>query len=392
MTMIQHMTLPRVLTVALCALGLGTHVSAQQELLNTTADSTTPFVPTGPEMALGLDKWLGGIHSPNQSPYFDLYFNQLTAENSTKWGSVEGTRDTMRWTEADAAYTYAKEHGYPFRFHVLVWGSQYPNWITTLSEADQLAEIEEWFAAVAERYPDIDYLEVVNEPLHAAPPFTAALGGAGTTGWDWVIKAFEMARQHFPDTPLVLNEYSVVNDPSQMNRYLQIIQLLKDRNLVDIVAEQGHSFTTVYGSDTMIAQLDRLAGTGLPIMITEFDISREDDAVQLSEYERIFPIFWDHPAVIGITLWGYRPGTWQTNAFLVNTDGSERPALVWLRDYVASSALPWNDYPVRYNWVNADDWLGWVYVGHAPWIWTESLGWAYQATESTSGGWFYISR
>jgi endo-1,4-beta-xylanase len=33
--------------------------------------------------------------------------------------------------------------------------------------SDQRDEIEEWFSAVATRYPGIDYLEVVNEPLNA---------------------------------------------------------------------------------------------------------------------------------------------------------------------------------------------------------------------------------
>ena len=32
--------------------------------------------------------------------------------------------------------------------------------------AEQLEEIDEWMAAIAERYPDIDQIDVVNEPLH----------------------------------------------------------------------------------------------------------------------------------------------------------------------------------------------------------------------------------
>jgi endo-1,4-beta-xylanase len=74
-----------------------------------------------------------------------------------KWGSVEGTRDNMNWGPLDAAYNLAKDNGWPFRFHVLVWGSQQPTWITSLSAEEQLEEIEEWFTLVAERYPDIDY-------------------------------------------------------------------------------------------------------------------------------------------------------------------------------------------------------------------------------------------
>ena len=48
---------------------------------------------------------------------------------------------------------------------------------------------------------------------------------------------------------------------------------------------------------------------GLPIHITELDIPGNDDPVQLANYQRIFPVFWEHPAVAGITLWGYHQNT-----------------------------------------------------------------------------------
>lgn len=75
----------------------------------------------------------------------------------------------MNWSTLDAAYELARTNGFPFRFHVLVWGNQQPGWIEALSSEEQLEEIEEWFSLVAERYPEIDYLEVVNEPLHDPP-------------------------------------------------------------------------------------------------------------------------------------------------------------------------------------------------------------------------------
>ncbi len=353
-----------------------------------------PFEPTGPPLALGQSKWLGCIYSPAQIINHDKYFNQLTPENSGKWGSVEGARDNMNWGPLDNAYNYAKEHGEPFRFHVLVWGNQQPAWIESLSPAEQLEEIEEWFAAVAARYPDIDYVEVVNEPLHAAPVYATALGGGGTTGFDWIIKSFEMARQYFPDSALVLNEYSVVNDYGMMSSYLYIVNLLKDRGLIDIVAEQAHGFSTGGSVQNMKDQLDRLAATGLPIMITEFDVSGATDEIQLLAYQRIFPVFWEHPAVMGITLWGYRPGTWRDNAELVRYDDTERPAMEWLREYIVSTTESWMGYPVRYNWVETGSWLSKVYIGNSPWIWFKKMGWVWadEDTATEAGTWMYFPR
>lgn len=300
----------------------------------------------GPPLASNQPKFVGNIYSSSQVENFTAYWNQVTPENAGKWGSVEGTRDVMNWSGLDAAYNLAKDNGFPFHFHVLIWGAQQPAWINDLSAEEQLEEITEWFEAVAERYPDIDYLEVVNEPLPGHNPpdgtsgranYKAALGGDGDSGWDWVLNAFRMAREIFPpETRLMLNDYSIINSSSNTSTYLQIIELLQAENLIDIIGEQGHAFTTTAATTTMRTNLNALAATGLPIQITELDIDGTSDAVQLQSYQRIFPTLYEHPGVEGITLWGWRRGLWrdEQGAYLINQDGTERPALEWLRNYL----------------------------------------------------------
>lgn len=330
----------------------------------TTEPPPPPFVPTGPPMALDQPKFVGGISSPAQDLNMTAYFNQVTPENGGKWGSVEGTRDVMSWGALDAAYNLAKgnvlkapgdprdgaPYPLPFRMHTLVWGGQQPAWIETLPPEVQRAEIEQWFAAVAARYPAIDFIDVVNEPIHQPPAgpghgnYIAALGGTGATGWDWVITAFTLARQHFPGARLGINEYSVENDASTMSRYVAIIRLLQERRLIDYVGVQGHAFSTRVPAATIVANLDLLAATGLPVYVTELDIDGPTDEIQLADYQRIFPAFWEHPVVRGVTLWGYRPGHWRTaqGAYVVLDNGAERPAMVWLQDYVRHATLkPW---------------------------------------------------
>ncbi|WP_167855256.1 endo-1,4-beta-xylanase [Hymenobacter wooponensis] len=307
-----------------------------------------PFNPPGPPIATGKPKFLGGVYSNPQKVNFGKYFNQVVSENGGKWGSVEGTRNVMNWTDLDSAYLRAKRQNIPFRMHVLIWGNQQPSWIENLPPAEQLAEIKEWYAAVAQRYPDIAFLEVVNEPTHDAPVmqsptdqgsgnYIEALGGKGATGWDWVITSFQLARQYFPNTPLMLNDYSVENTTAGAQQYLNIINLLKQRNLIDVVGIQGHAFSTQpTPAASLTANLNLLASAGFPLYITELDIDGLQDEVQLAEYQRVFPLFWEHPAVKGITLWGYRPGHWRTaqGAYLAYENGAERSALKWLRDYV----------------------------------------------------------
>jgi endo-1,4-beta-xylanase len=304
-----------------------------------------PYTRTAPPIATGNAKYLGAAWSPGTASLnFANYWNQITPENGGKWGSVEGTRDVMNWNDADTSYALAKANGFKFKWHTLVWGSQQPGWIAALPPAEQLEEIDEWMAAIAARYPDIDQIDVVNEPLHAPPPYINALGGAGATGWDWVIKSFEMARHYFPHAQLLINDYSITNDGNATTRYLQIIQLLKDRGLIDGIGDQVHAFSTTEPAPmpNHRANLDRLAATGLPIYGSEFDLDGVafgviNNEVQVANYQRVFPVFWEHPSVKGITIWGYVRGFHWRNSqgdWLLYPNGGERPALQWLIRYV----------------------------------------------------------
>ncbi len=127
-------------------------------------------------LAAAASKFLGSAYGAQQAPGFAQYWNKLTPENGGKWGSVEAVRDQMDWSTLDAAYRFAQANQMPFQMHVMVWGNQQPEWIKTLRPAEQRREIEQWFAAVAQRYPEIALLEVVNEPLND-PPSKADTGG-----------------------------------------------------------------------------------------------------------------------------------------------------------------------------------------------------------------------
>jgi len=306
----------------------------------------------GSPLAAGQQKFLGSAYSPAQAPDFASFWNKVTPENAGKWGTVEAVRDHMDWSGLDAAYQFAKSHGFPFQMHVLVWGNQQPEWIKHLPPAEQRREIEQWFAAVAERYPELDFVEVVNEALNDPPNkddegggnYIAALGGDGASGWDWILESFRLARQYFPRAKLLINDYNITNKPENAKRYREIIDLLNKEHLVDGIGVQAHAFATTPDVPMSVhkASLDLLAGSGLPIYVTEMDIDGRTDAQQLKDFQRVFPVFWEHPAVKGITLWGFRPGLWRQKqrAYLVRKDGSVRPALAWLHGYVRGVTGP----------------------------------------------------
>jgi endo-1,4-beta-xylanase len=199
----------------------------------------------------------------------------------------------------------------------------------TLDSVTQRQEIEKWFAALAARYDSLDFIDVVNEPLHAPPigsvsgsgNYLKALGGNGSIGYDWVVTAFRLARKYFPKSKLILNDYSIINSTTNTQKFVSLINLLKKDTLIDGAGEQAHAFTT-FGTDASVLKtnLDALAATGVPLYITELDVDGLDDYTQLHEYERVFPIFWADTAVKGITLWGCNYGVWRNaqGAYLIN--------------------------------------------------------------------------
>jgi endo-1,4-beta-xylanase len=309
-------------------------------------------------IAEGKSKFLGNAitYGNNIPSSFANYWNQVTPGNNGKWGSVEQSRGAYSWTGLDNVYNYALAHGFPYKHHCLIWGNQQPSFINSLDSANQREEIRKWIDTVGKRYPNMSFIDVVNEPFQGPPDgrngsanYINALGGAGSTGWDWVVTAFQWARQYCdPSVKLILNEYNVLHDNTITSNYLRLIDTLKVRGLIDAIGIQGHYFEFkgsgyAWSISTIKANLDRLAATGLPIYITEFDIDEQDDNAQLQNYRTYFPIFWEHPAVKGITIWGYSylaGDTWKPYTYLLNERNAERPALGWLRSYVAGPMRP----------------------------------------------------
>jgi endo-1,4-beta-xylanase len=293
------------------------------------------------QIAAGKSKFLGSTINTNPAPStFTKYWNQVTPENAGKWGSVEGSaQGVFNWAPLDAIYNFAQQHGDKFKAHNLIWGAQFPSWITSLSQSQQTAAIQTWISTYGSRYPNTWAVDVVNEPIHTPPPFTAALGGSGSTGWDWVIRSFQLARTAFPNAKLLINEYGTENDATTRSKYLQIVALLHSRGLIDGIGVQAHYFNLdSMSASQMTTALNSYATSGLPVYISELDITGGGtDAGQLAKYQALFPVLWTSSEVQGITTWGYIVGqTWHTGTGLVNSNGTERPAMTWLKGFVAS--------------------------------------------------------
>ena len=260
---------------------------------------------------------------------FTQYWNQITPENEGKWGSVERQRDVYNWSGIDAAYNFAKQNNIPFKQHTFVWGSQYPTWIDSLSPSEQAAEIEEWIRDFCTRYPDVDMIDVVNE---ATPGHAPANYAKRAFGNNWIIKSFQLARQYCPNAELILNDYNVLS--WNTDEFIAMATPAVNAGVVDSIGLQSHGLENRPLSD-IENKLNRIAALGLPIHISEYDIGKTNDQEQLNVMRTQFPLFYNHPSVKGITLWGYVVGaTWVEGTGLIRPNGTQRPAMTWLMDYL----------------------------------------------------------
>ena len=268
---------------------------------------------------------------------FSNYWNQVTPENATKWESVEGTRGVYNWSGADNAYKYASQHGFPFKFHTLVWGSQFPGWFKTLSVRERYVAIVKWMDAVKAKYPDLPMIDVVNEAIEGhqedTPLMKEALGGAGVTGYDWIIRAFELAYERWPNAILIYNDFNTFT--WQVNEFIDLVKTLRNAGApIDAYGCQSHDLGGMNGTD-FAKVMNRIQDeVKIPMYITEYDINDANDANQKWNYQQHIPLMWEADYCAGITLWGWMYGkTWYSGTGLVR-EKQERSALKWLRDYM----------------------------------------------------------
>jgi endo-1,4-beta-xylanase len=162
------------------------------------------------------------------------------------------------------------------------------------------------------------------------------MGGAGTSGWDWIANAFKWAREACPNAILILNDFSNVENANDNNHTIDIVNKIKAAGApIDAVGAQSHS---VWSTSTNNVKnfIDKITqSTGLPVYITEYDINVADDTRQMQIMQEQMTMFWNEPNVRGVTIWGYVVGaTWETNTGLMQSSGTMRPAMSWLMNFL----------------------------------------------------------
>ena len=317
----------------------------------------------GPGLADGAAKFVGNITTRGQvRSDFTQLWNQITAENECKWASIEGSRGRYNWSGCDAAFNWAKNNGGHFKFHALVWGSQYPNWLNGLSADETKKAITAWMDAVKQHYPELEMIDVVNEAIKSGGKYHSAYGSQGGNNivaalggdngnYEFVQTAFKMARERWPKAILIYNDYNTVQ--WQKNEGIDLIQKLKKGGApVDAYGLQAHDMMSQGGGaggtggggsclsiNTLKSTIEEIWNkTQIPLFISEYDIFTSNDNVQKQCYQEQISYFMENEHIAGITIWGYIYGaTWNDGTSGIIKDNKDRPAMTWLKEYLKSN-------------------------------------------------------
>jgi GH35 family endo-1,4-beta-xylanase len=283
-------------------------------------------------------------------------FNQITPENYYKWSSQE---KTDRIKIAAAATRWALEQGLSIHGHTMIW--EIMKWKAMPKDVHAAVEdgtaTAEWLRErsmehirkVGRRYAgNVVSWDVVNEnhSEHALQdvihPDTPPQEGPILVEW------YKLASEVDPDARLFVNDFDilVINKKGHQRSYERLIRFLLDNGApLGGIGFQSHAHNGYGPSDPqkLLSVLDDFAKYELPLKITEFDMfgkgwgeNKEEKSKAQTDYFREFYITcFSHPAVTGITMWGFWDGRhWADNGPLFYKDWSPKPALAIYKDLV----------------------------------------------------------
>jgi endo-1,4-beta-xylanase len=293
-------------------------------------------------------------HQLNDPKYVDIIKREcgvIVAENEHKQYTILAQPDLWNYAPADALVEFAKAEGLGMRGHTLLWNrkkwtSEWLNAVEFKSAAEAEAWLGDYIGRVAGRYhPFLYSWDVVNETVAPETGELRETVFSKAMGPELIDFCFHKAKEAAPDATLAYNDYMSWESGNEKHRkgVLTLLErLLKNGVPVDALGIQSHSNYDMPHEFTKDKQrawrqfVDEVAGMGLEIYLTEFDVNDTElgpdieirDSL-IADYTRDYlDMMLSYEATKDLLAWGMVDGMNWLQDFLPRTDGVEkRPTL-----------------------------------------------------------------
>ncbi len=228
-------------------------------------------------VALSHDQIFG--KEPDAIAIVEKHFNTVTPENILKWEEVHPEPTRYNFEPVDRYVALGEKYKMLIIGHTLVWHAQTPAWVfqdengKPLTRDALLHRMKEHIFTVMGRYKGrIHGWDVVNEAVGEDGQLRKSKW-LEIIGEDYIVKAFEYAHQADPDAQLYYNEYDYEIRP-KCEGVVRLIKQLQSQGVhLDGIGIQGHWFVDFPSIQEVESQFQALAPLGVPLMVTELDVS-----------------------------------------------------------------------------------------------------------------------
>jgi endo-1,4-beta-xylanase len=282
------------------------------------------------EAARGAGLRFGLLGGPEPSAATDVALaeSRTFTNHAFSWNVIWPERDRWNFAPADAGNRYARRHHlFQTGFH-FAWDQQLlddlPEWVERITDPDELrAVIRERARVIFRRYPRLDAIDVVNEPLEVAGGGTYRNHFFEVLGPDYVEQLFRIVADEAPRrTRLFVNENLVEYFPAKADALVALVRDLVDSGArIDAVGLQTHLFLGEPDWTLLRTTMERLADLGVEVWVTELDAPVPVDqpdrlAVQAERYRRVVATCLDVDACRSVFVWGVSDADSWINWFL----------------------------------------------------------------------------
>lgn len=207
------------------------------------------------------------------------HFNSIVAENCMKAERIHPVEGQFSWDLPDRFVEFGEKNNMHIVGHTLIWHSQAPRWFfvdengNDVSREVLIERMRYHISNVVERYKGrVHGWDVLNEAIVEDGSLRKSRF-LEIIGEDYIELAFQFAAEADPDAELYYNDYGMGN-PGRRKGVIEMVKNLQEKGIkIDGIGMQGHLNLESLNLEEFEKSIVAFAELGLPVMITEFDLT-----------------------------------------------------------------------------------------------------------------------